>query len=305
MQHNTDATLCTDSTIKRGNKYCNNICVCVCLSVQKRNFTDAAAVAASATAVADAAAAPTSCLSVGCPHSLALTHTHANAPKVQLRAQLVRSRAVAALSMLMPMPASQHTHTHTLALRSLSKSKFQVRLLQFIREFCCVLHSFLSWLITALQNNSMPYRAIPYLSSLPLSLSLWPPAHQSVNFCFYVSCGPFNCANCATQPSQILVENETGFLFACFFHFYFASLRRLFCFFFFRSLSCAWAEAFCFLLCTFDWVFGMQFYCSRSISPYFGLFLLFYLISFFSNLLLIFLCSPPIHSFRVVFSILS
>lgn len=41
----------------------------------------------------------------------------------------------------------------------LSKSKFQVRLLQFIREFCCVLHFLanLVWLalfITALQNNS-------------------------------------------------------------------------------------------------------------------------------------------------------
>lgn len=88
----------------------------------------------------------------------------------------------------------KHTHTHTL--RSLSKSKFQVRLLQFIREFAArFLHFFfsphnrleyvrLALFITALEKRAPP----PHL---PFSVTT--PAHQSVNFCFYVSCGPF-CA---------------------------------------------------------------------------------------------------------------
>lgn len=214
MQHNTDATLCTDSTIKRGNKNCNNICVCVFECAKKKLHWRS-----SRCCLCHCCGCRCCCsneLSLSRVPSLSRSHPYTCKRPQGAVESTTRSLACSRCAVDADADAGVATHTHTLALRSLSKSKFQVRLLQFIREFCCVLHSFLSWLITALQNNSMPYRAIPFHSSLPLSLSLWPPAHQSVNFCFYVSCGPFNCANCATQPSQILVENETGFLFACF-----------------------------------------------------------------------------------------
>lgn len=158
--------------------------------------------------------------------------------------------------------------THTLALRSLLKSKFQVRLLQFIREFCCVLHSFFSWLITALQNNSMPYRAIPSHSSLSLS------DHPLISRLISASMYPVARLTAQTArrnlPKFWLKTKPDFFLPVFFISPHFAVFSVLFCVFF-RSLSCAWAEAFCFLF-TFDWVFGMQFYCSLSISPYFGLF---------------------------------